>query len=109
MKGIEFIEKLLNERVMLGEELKLRENLSIIPVYKLKINTINLDTEIKNTMENGSLGGVVVSPICVLKILDNDVSVVNLEPKQIKNDMFDFIPTLFTNVNISDIIKSIKV
>ena len=108
MNGIEFIDKLLKERIMLGEVINLKENLSIIPVYKLKINTINLNTEIKNTVEDGSLGGIVISPLCVLKIIDNDVVAVSLDSKQNKSEMFDFIPNLLTNVNLNDLIKTIK-
>ena len=109
MEGLELFDKLLNERIMFGKELKLKEDLSIIPVYKLKINTINLSTEIKSQLGDGTGGGIVVIPICVLKIYDTDISVIRLDEKSNKEDMFEFIPSLLGNLNINDILKNIKI
>ena len=109
MQGLELFDKLLNERVMLGKELKLKDDLSIIPVYKLKVNTMNLNTEIKNQVGDGSGGGFSITPICILKILDNDISVIRFDSKNNKDDMFEFIPSLLTNININDIFKNLKI
>ena len=109
MNGLELFDKLLSERLMLGNKLVLNEDLSIIPVYKLKINTINLNTDIKNNVGDGMSGGISISPICILKVLENDISVINFEEKNKKDEIFDFIPSLLTNVNINDILKNIKI
>lgn len=108
MEGLELFDKLLNERIMFGNELKLKEDLSIIPVYKLKITTMNLNAEIKSQIGDGTGGGIVVTPVCVLKIHDTDISVIRLDEKVNKEDMFDFLPSLFNNININDILKNIK-
>ena len=109
MEGLELFDKLLNERIMFGKELKLKEDLSIIPVYKLKLTTMNISTEIKSQLGDGNGGGIVVTPICVLKIFDNDISVIRLDEKTNKEDMFEFIPSLFSNLNINELIKNIKI
>lgn len=109
MQGLELFDKLLNERVMLGKEVKIKDELSIIPVYKLKVNTMNLNTEIKNQSGDGSGGGFSITPICILKILDNDISVIRFDNKSNKDDMFEFIPSLLTNININDLLKNIKI
>ena len=108
MEGLELFDKLLNERIMLGKEIKLKDDLSIIPVYKLKVNTMNINAEVKTKVGDGSGGGFTISPVCILKILDTDISVVRLDDKQSKEDFFDFIPSLLTNINVNDLIKNLK-
>ena len=109
MEGLELFDKLLNERIMFGNVLKLKEDLSIIPVYKLKITTMNLNAEIKSQSGDGTGGGIVVTPVCVLKIYDNDISVIRLDEKSNKDEMFEFLPNILGNLNINDIIKNIKI
>ena len=69
---------------------------------------MNINTEIKSQLGDGSGGGIVITPMCVLKIYDTEISVIRLDEKT-KDDVFDFLPSLFSNININDIIKSIKV
>ena len=109
MNGLELFDKLFNKNVMLGDKITLNEDLSIIPVYKLKVNTLNLNTDIKNNVGDGVSGGFSIKPVCILKVLDNDISVITFEDKSKKDEIFDFIPSLLTNININDILKNIKI
>ena len=109
MNGLELFDKLFNKNVMLGDKITLNEDLSIIPVYKLKVNTLNLNTDIKNYVGDGVSGGFSITPVCILKVLDNDISVITFEDKSKKDEIFDFIPSLLTNININDILKNIKI
>ncbi|MCM1557143.1 MAG: hypothetical protein NC087_06375 [Anaeroplasma bactoclasticum] len=109
MESLDLISKLLNERIMLGKKEDLTENLSIVPVYKVKVNFFNVNTDIKNTTGDGSSGSLLITPVCILQIKNETVTILKFEDKTPKEDFFDVIPSLMSNININDVLKGLKI
>ncbi len=108
MESLDLISKLLNERIMLGKKEDITDHLSLIPVYKVKVNFFNVNTDIKNTTGDGTSGSLAITPICILQILDQDISIIKFEDKSPKEDFFDIIPNMISNVNLNDVLKGLK-
>lgn len=109
MESLDLISKLLNERIMLGKKEDITDGLSVIPVYKVKINFFNVNTDIKNSLGDGTSGGLVITPICILQIKNENISIIKFEDKNSKEDFFDMIPNLMSNVNFNDVLKGLKI
>ena len=93
---------------MMGQKEKITDNLSIIPIYKVKINFINLNTDIKSNVSDGSSGSVSITPVCLLEIKEDDIKIIRFEDKKTKDDFFEFVPTLISNINVNEILKGLK-
>ena len=109
MESLDLISKLLNERIMLGKKEELTESLSIVPIYKVKVNFFNVNTDIKNTTGDGSSGSLLITPVCILQIKNDSISILKFEDKTPKEDFFDVIPRLMSNININDVLKGLKI
>lgn len=109
LENLDFISKLLNERIMLGKKEELTENLSIVPVYKVKVNFFNVNTDIKDTAGDGSNVNLLITPVCILQIKNDTITIVKFEDKTPKEDFFDIIPSLVSNLNINDVLKGLKI
>ena len=92
----------------MGQKEKITDNLSIIPIYKVKINFINLNTDIKSNVSDGSSGSVSITPVCLLEIKEDDIKIIRFEDKKTKDDFFEFVPTLISNINVNEILKGLK-
>ena len=93
---------------MMGQKEKITDHLSIIPIYKVKINFINLNTDIKSNVSDGSSGSVSITPVCLLEIKEDDIKIIRFEDKKTKDDFFEFVPTLISNINVNEILKGLK-
>jgi uncharacterized spore protein YtfJ len=102
-----FVSKVLEGKVVLGSKEKISEDLYIIPLYKSKIGNFDINTDIKNTTGNGMSNSCVFVPIGILEIKNDVIRLIRIEEKS-KDDFFDFIPNLMSNINVNDIIKNIK-
>lgn len=109
LESLDLITKLLNERIMLGKKEDITENLSIIPVYKVKVNFFNVNTDIKNTVGDGTSGGLTITPLCILQIKNEAITIIKLDDKNPKEDFFDVIPNIMSNININDVLKGLKI
>lgn len=108
MDSLELISTLLNERIMLGKKENLTDTLSIVPVYKAKINFFNVNTDIKNTTGDGSNVNLLITPVSILQIKNDTISIIKFEEKTPKEDIFDIIPNIMSNIDMNSIIKNIK-
>ncbi len=109
MESLDFISKLLNERIMIGKKEEITDHLSIVPVYKVKVNFFNVNTDIKNTTGDGTSGSLSITPICILQIKNENITILKFEDKSPKEDFFDIIPNIMSNININDVLKGLKV
>lgn len=103
----DFLSKVLEGRVVLGNKERLSDDLYIIPLYKSKIGSFDLSTDIKNTIGNGNSSSAVFVPIGILEIKNDSIKLIRIEEKN-KDDFFDFIPNLMSTINVNDLIKNIK-
>lgn len=108
LENLDFISKLFDGRVVLGKKEQLTERLSVVPVYKVKVTFLNLSTDLKNTAGDGSSGSVHITPICLLQVLDDSLIVLPLEEKPVKEDITDWIPNIMSNIDLSNVLKNIK-
>lgn len=109
MENLDFISKLLNERIMIGKREDITENLSIIGVYRVKVNFFNVNTDIKNQSGDGSNVNLSIIPICILQIKNDNISIIKFDDLKPKEDFFDIIPNLVSNLNINDVLKGLKI
>lgn len=107
MDNFDFISKLLDGRIVLGKKEEITQDLFIIPVYKVKISFLNLKTDIKKNNGDGESGSINVSPICLLKIYNNNVEIINLDGNH-KDSYTDVIPNIMSNIDINSLLKNIK-
>lgn len=108
MENLDFVSTILDGRVVLGKKEQMTDRLSIVPVYKVKISFLNLSTDLKTTVGDGSSGSVTITPICLLQVLDDTISVLSLEEKHIKEEFTEWIPNLISNIDIGNVLKNIK-
>lgn len=104
----DFVTKILESRVVLGNKEKISDDLYIIPLYKSKIGNFDVNTDIKNTTGNGNSNSAVFVPIGILEIKHDVIRLIRIEEK-VKDDFFDIIPNLMSNINVNDIIKNIRI
>lgn len=107
MESLGFINDLLDYKIVLGDKLEIGEGLFIIPVYKSKVSFINLKTDLKANIGDGFGGSLNVFPICLLKVFNNNVEVINF--KEEKDNIIDVIPSIMSNLDINELIKNIKI
>lgn len=103
----DFVSKILEGRVVLGNKEKISDDLYIIPLYKSKIGNFDINTDIKNTTGNGVSNSAIFVPIGILEIKHDVIRLIRIEEKT-KDDFFDIIPNLMSNINVNEIIKNIK-
>lgn len=108
MESFNFISKLLDGRVVLGAKEELGDNLYIIPVYRVKISFLNLKTDIKSNNGDGASGSINVTPICLLKVLNNTIDVISLEEAGVKDSFTDILPNMLSNIDVNTILKNFK-
>ena len=94
---------------MLGKKEDITDNLSIVPVYKVKVNFFNVNTDIKATAGDGSNVNLLITPVCILQIKNETITILRFEDKTPKEDFFDLIPSLVSNININDVLKGLKI
>ena len=109
MENLDFVSKLLNESIMLGKKGDITENLSIVTVYKVKVNFFNVNTDIKDTAGDGSNINLLITPVCILQIKNEDITILKFDDKAPKEDFFDIIPSLISNINVNDVLKGLKI
>lgn len=109
MESLDFLSKLLDGRVVLGSKEELGENLYIIPVYRVKISFLNLKTDIKDNNGDGASGSLNVNPICILKVSNGSIDVINLEEIAPKDSFSDIIPNVISNLDINTLLKGFKI
>ncbi|MGM9969116.1 MAG: hypothetical protein ACI35S_01830 [Anaeroplasma sp.] len=106
MESLQFISKLLEGRLVLGAKEELGNNISLIPVYKVKISFLNLKTDLKDS--DGASGSIGVTPICLIKNTNGIVDIISLEETQ-RDSFKDVIPNMLNNIDINSILKNIKI
>ena len=107
MNNLDYISKLLEGKIVLGNKEEVIPNVYIIPVYKLKISFFNLSTDLKNNTGDGSSGSINVTPICLIQIKNDELKIVGLNSN--KPDVLEgILPNLFSNVDINSILKNIR-
>ena len=105
---MDIINNLLEGKVAFGKKEVLTDRLTLIPVYKIKANFINIENDIKSNKIEGNNQSVSVTPICIVKVYDEDVSVITLDGKKDSVDFFDILPSIISNVDINQIVKGFK-
>ncbi len=108
MESFNFISKLLDGRVVLGAKEEIDAGLYLIPVYKVKISFLNLKTDIKSTNGDGASGSINVTPICLLKIVNQAVDVISFEEASVKDGIGDLIPNMLSNIDVNSLFKGLK-
>lgn len=103
----DFVARILESRVVLGNKEKISEDLYIVPLYKSKIGNFDVNTDIKNSSGNGNSNSAIFVPIGILEIKNDIIRLIRIEEK-VKDDFFDIIPNLMSTINVNDIIKNIK-
>ncbi len=99
----ESIKQILNDNIAVGKAIAITEELRLVPVYKVNINHFTLDTKVEDK-GLGSNTNISVTPLCLLQILDNRVTLVSLTEK---NTIIDKVPnileTLSGTCNLNDL------
>lgn len=93
---------------MLGKKEDITDNLSIVPVYKVKVNFFNVNTDIKDTAGDGSNVNLLITLLCILQIKNENITILRFEDKTPKEDFFDLIPSLVSNTNFNEVIEGFK-
>lgn len=106
MENLNFISKLLDGRLVLGNKEEIVDGLFIIPVYKIKLSFLNLKTDLKASSDGASTS-INVNPVCLIKIFNNSADFIMLEDN--KTDFVaDAMPNILGNIDIASILKNIK-
>ncbi len=109
MESLDFINKILEGRLVLGAKETITDNLFIIPVYKVKISFLNLKTDIKSTNGDGGSGSINVTPICLIKSYNGNVELINLEEFKEHDSIIDSIPNILNGIDVNAILKNMKI
>ena len=109
MENFDFISKLLDGRIVLGEKMLINDGLYIIPVYKAKVSFLTVKTDIKSNNGDGLSGNLNVTPICILKVLNSNIEIINLEELDKKEGIMDVIPNMLNNIDVNNILKNLKI
>ena len=107
MEGLGYVNDLFNGKIVLGDKLEIGNDLYIVPVYKSKVSFINLKTDLKDNVGDGVGASLNVNPICLLKVHNNIVEVLNF--KEDKDNIMDVIPNMLASIDLNEILKSIKI
>ncbi len=108
MESLDFISKLLDGRLVLGNKEEIIDGLFIIPVYRVKISFLNLKTDLKASSD-GASGSINVTPICLIKIYNGSCDIINLDENNKKEIITDAIPNILGSIDLSGILKNIKI
>ena len=108
MENFDFINKLLDGRIVFGAKENINERIGLIPVYSNKIQFFNLKTDIKNNSGDGGSGSISIKPICILKINGDSVDIINLSDEVSHDRLLDGIPSILSNVDINSLFKGFK-
>lgn len=108
MESFEFINKLLDGKIVLGSKEEVCSGLFLIPVYKVKISFLNLKTDINSNNGDGASGSISVYPISLIKIYNNNINIINLDDSNKKEGILDMIPNVLNNMDFNNFIKNIK-
>ena len=109
MESFELISKLLDGKIVLGEKQEIEEKLYLIPVYKAKVSFLTVKTDIKSNNGDGLSGNLNVTPICILKVNNGSIDIINLEELDKKEGIMDVIPNMLNNIDVNNILKNIKI
>ena len=91
-------ENLNNGELIFGKKIIINNEITLIPVYKVKVNTITLDSD---KLFKGNSKSVNYNPICFMEINNSNVKIHNL------NDSFNFSDVIDKTPNIIDMITKI--
>jgi uncharacterized spore protein YtfJ len=108
MENLDFISKLLDGKIVLGNKEEIIPNLYIIPVYKVKISFFNLSTDLKNNTGDGSSGSINVTPMCLLQIKDDNIRILSIFDDTKPNVLEGILPNIFSNIDVNNILKNVK-
>lgn len=107
MESLDFINKILDGRLVLGAKEQISESLFIIPVYRVKISFINLKTDVKAS--DGSSGSINVTPICLIKANNGNVDIISLNDLHEHENILDSIPNILNGIDVNSILKNMKI
>ncbi len=108
MENFDFINKLLDGRVVFGQKEMISDNVGIIPVYSTKIQFFNIKTDIKNNSGDGGSGSISIKPICIIKIVNDNIDIISFEEKEAHEGILDTLPNIFSNVDMASLLKNLK-
>lgn len=52
---------------------------------------------------------MLITPVCILQIKNEDITILKFDDKAPKEDFFDIIPSLISNINVNDVLKGLKI
>lgn len=107
MNNFDFITNVLDGRLVLGDKLELSDSMFIIPIYKSKISFLDIKTDIKNNNGDGISANILTTPICILKVEQGSMEIINLTIDE-KYKFKDTIPDVLANFDLNNILKNIK-
>ena len=84
INNINSVKDYIKSDLMLGDKIVLNSDVSVIPVYKVKVSNILLESDIKSRI-NGSSISVNLTPICFFEVKKSGIKVLSL------NQTFDFV------------------
>lgn len=99
--------ELSQSNLVIGQALKIEDGLTIIPVFKAKLNYFSLETSIKENGGNAGSGSMSYDPICFLQIKDGSASILPIAGAH-KENVLDHIPQIMDNIDLTGFLKGIK-
>lgn len=110
--NLDSLKDIIDGSVVVGNVIELSPLVKVVPIYKVKISYLLVQTDLKQNSGNGSNGNISLTPICLLQLNDGDVKVLSLRGSD-KLDFIDRVPDLISsissNVDIASIFKNIKI
>lgn len=98
MELFDKLDEITKRDLVLGNRVVFSDTLSIIPVYKVKIGFINLDSKIKGDLDGGS-ASVNLTPISIIEIKPQGIKIHSLEQRASVVDAIDRAPDLFSSIS----------
>lgn len=105
MLNLDFYNSLLDSSLVFGKRFEITDDLSIIPIYKSKVSVMNLKSTVKTTDSDGMFSSLDILPLGFLKVFKDDITIIDFNKK--KNNIID-IPKVFSNIDVNDLLKNIK-
>lgn len=98
---------IFDENITVGKIIEIG-NISLIPLLKVNVNFLQLDK--KEETKDNTNANVNATPFCLIKVVNEDVSLISLEEK---SDVLGKVPQLFEvitkTIDISSIFKPSQV
>ncbi len=98
LNNINSVKDYIRSDLMLGNKIVLNDDVSVIPVYKVKVSNILLESD-SNSKLNGSSISINLTPICFFEVKKTGIKVLGLNQSFDFTEVMDKAPSFINNIS----------